>query len=314
MDKPALKKGMTIKINGVQKKSEPINQPKQEPAGKEEESFEWILPDTAKQEYDPVLLPVPAPKKKKAGIGIFTLNGSRFQKLKKPVMAILCAIVLGTGAGLFAIKMVTKEQTKNVPAAVTVPAVNEGSQEEKPAGTAEGGLKAFLVQGGVFSSEAAAAEIQESVRALDLPAEVFKAEDSYYLFIGAAEDLEASKALAQVEKAKGADVYWKELDFKTGGSLNEAQQKEMAKLDTAFHQLAEISASGLRGEKAEADIETAKKAIDSVETKNLPKGADGMKKELTAAAELSSSDSEAELLEAQGNLLLYLKQYQTLGK
>ena len=48
-----------------------------------------------------------------------------------------------------------------------------------------------------------------------MPAEVFQVDKNYYVFLGAAENLEATKELALLYKTHDIDVYWKEIDFTT---------------------------------------------------------------------------------------------------
>src|SRR5205807_2063474 len=97
-------------------------------------------------------------------------------------------------------------------------------------------IQAFLVQGGVFSTKESAQEVQALIRAKNVPAEVFQIEKDYYLFLGAAENLEASKELALIYKTQDIDVFWKEVDFTT---KRVAGDKEEEKVLSIYSSLAE---------------------------------------------------------------------------
>ena len=79
------------------------------------------------------------------------------------------------------------------------------------------------MQGGVFSTEESAQEVQALLHEKNVPAEVFQVDKNYYVFLGAAENLEATKELALLYKTHDIDVFWKEIDFTT--KLDEGESR-----------------------------------------------------------------------------------------
>ncbi|MDQ7863261.1 hypothetical protein RCO48_26100 [Peribacillus frigoritolerans] len=125
---------------------------------------------------------------------------------------------------MIAVKTITKEKAEV--SSVETPIPTEATVEDKKAAVTEPGnqLKTFLVQGGVFSSEDAARQIQKKIIEKQVPAEIFKLEESYYLFLGSAESLVASKELALFLKSYDVDVYWKEINFEAAGTSQEDEK------------------------------------------------------------------------------------------
>ncbi|USK58968.1 hypothetical protein [Peribacillus asahii] len=287
MDKSNQENGFTIKINGQEKSfkehSDPIEEGRTEAAAVEspDESFDWVLPNE--------IIPAPNPKKK-GKIHPYP-QPRRPWKLKTPFILAIVAIVVGTSLGFLAIRTITAEQTVTPPVEV---------EEEKPAvvppaeQTSEGAtVQTFLVQGGVFSTEEAAKEVQATLQAKKLPAEVFKMENEYYLFLGVAESLAATKELALEYKTQDVDVFWKELRFKA----------KIAEDDAAvdvYSSLAELSAAKLRNTDSSVDLQQVTKQLNGVQLSGNKEG----KKRLMEASELLQKNQASE---AQEKLLLFLQ-------
>jgi stage II sporulation protein B len=177
-------------------------------------------------------------------------------------------------------------------------------------------LKTFLVQGGVFSSEDAARQIQKKIIEKQVPAEIFKLEESYYLFLGSAESLAASKELALFLKSYDVDVYWKEINFEAAGTSQE-DEKTLDKMKAVYASLAETSATKLRGKAGTVNGETLKKNMDELKAGKLSPAFSKMNDDLTAAAksidEYESSKNEEKLFQAQESLLNFLLNYQNIS-
>ncbi|KON70271.1 hypothetical protein AKG34_16925 [Peribacillus butanolivorans] len=323
MDKSEKSKGIKIKINGEEKvfadKNKNVDQ---EAAGEEQEqtddSFEWILPDDSIE--NKVVL-VPAPKKKKMpkliGFGTGTLNSPADKRPIKPfLIAVICAVFFGSILGLIAVKTITKEKAADTSVETSITTASP-AEDTKPETMEQGAqLKTFLVQGGVFSSEDAAKQIQKKIIEKQVPAEIFKLEDSYYLFLGSAESLTASKELALFLKSYDVDVYWKEINFEAASK----SQKDEETLDTmkaVYSSLAETSATKLRGKETTVNEETLKKNMEKLKGENLSSDLSQMNNNLSAAAKLiteyETSKKEEYLLQAQGSLLDFLLNYQKIA-
>ncbi|MGE7766734.1 hypothetical protein [Peribacillus sp. NPDC096540] len=320
MDKSEKSKGVTIKINGEEKvfadKNKNVGQ---EAAGVEQEqtdeSFEWILPDDSIE--NKVVL-VPAPKKKMPkliGFGTGTLISPNKRPIKAFLIAVICAVFFGSILGLIAVKTITKEKAadSSVETSITTPSPAEDTKTETMVKGAQ--LKTFLVQGGVFSSEDAAKQIQKKIIEKQVPAEIFKIEDSYYLFLGSAESLTSSKELALFLKSYDVDVFWKEINFEAA-SKSQKDEETLDIMKSVYFSLAETSATKLRGKETTVNQETLKKNMEKLKGENLSSELSKMNNNLSAAAkwitEYETSKKEENLLQAQGNLLEFLLNYQNI--
>ncbi|USK73623.1 hypothetical protein [Peribacillus frigoritolerans] len=320
MGKPEESKGVTIKINGEEKVFADKKIESQEAASKEQEqtdeSFEWILPEDS-NESKIVLVPSPPKKKmpKLIGFGTGSLKGSDKRPIKTFMIAVICAVFFGSILGLIAVKTITKEKAEV--SSVETPIPTEATVEDKKAAVTEPGnqLKTFLVQGGVFSSEDAARQIQKKIIEKQVPAEIFKLEESYYLFLGSAESLAASKELALFLKSYDVDVYWKEINFEAAGTSQE--EKTLDKMKAVYASLAETSATKLRGKAGTVNGKTLKKNMDELKAGKLSPEFSKMNDDLTAAAksidEYETSKNEEKLFQAQESLLNFLLNYQNIS-
>ncbi|MGE6375576.1 hypothetical protein [Peribacillus muralis] len=320
MGKSGKSKGVTIKINGEEKVFADNGRVESEEAASEEqeqqdESFEWILPDEM-NENKIVLVPSPPKKKmpKLIGFGASSRKGSGNRPIKTFLIAVICAVFFGSILGLIAVKTITREKAA-VPS-VETPISTKAPVEDKKAAVKEKGnqLKTFLVQGGVFSSEDAAKQIQKKILEKKVPAQIFKAEDSYYLFLGSAESLASSKELALFLKSYDVDVYWKEIDLE-GSVKNEGDEQTLDKMKNVYASLSEISAAKLRGKEATVNREALKKNLNELKTAKVSTELSKMNADLSAAAEsiaeFELSKKEDKLLQAQGSLLEFLSSYQS---
>ncbi len=318
--KPGKSKGIKIKINGEEKGFADNGRIEREEAASEEQerqddSFEWILPDET-NENKIVLVPTPPKKKipKLIGFGASSRKGSEKRPIKTFLIAVICAVFFGSILGLIAVKTITREKAA-VPSAET-PISTKAPVEDKKAAVKGNAtqLKTFLVQGGVFSSEDAARQVQKKILEKQVPAEIFKLEDSYYLFLGSAESLASSKELALFLKSYDVDVYWKEINLEASGK-SQGDEKNLDKMKTVYASLAEISAAKLRGKEATVNREALKKDLNELKAAKVSEGLTKMNADLTAAAqsitEFESSKKEDELLKAQASLLDFLLNYQS---
>ena len=106
-------------------------------------------------------------------------------------------MIIGSSLGLIVLKAITADkEVAAVPVESKIP--NEPVKDEKKGAAVPTiqPLTVFLVQGGLFSNEEAAKQIQERVTAKGVPAEILKQDEKYYLFLGSATSLDESKQLA----------------------------------------------------------------------------------------------------------------------
>lgn len=279
-------KGITIKINGapkpfVEKKEIPIISEDDEAAAREssDESFDWILPNE--------MIPSSVPKKVK-----IHHKQRRQIKLKTPIILAIAAVIFGTSLGLVVIRTITSEQAvppvseppkQNIPA---VAPITEPSSENLT-------VQTFLVQGGVFSTKESAQQVQTLIQEKNVPAEVFQVDKNYYVFLGASENLEATKELALFYKTYDIDVYWKEIDLTTKFKKNQ----EIDKLFSIYSSLAELSSAQLRHAESNVKVNQVQAQLNEVQSSED-------KQALSEAADLLQKNKPSE---AQEKLLTFLK-------
>ena len=267
----------------LEKKDSPIISENDEAAAREssDESFDWILPNE--------IIPSPASKKIK-----IHHHQSRQIKLKTPIILAIVAVLVGTSLGLIVIRTITTEQTVNEPVEQTIPTVAPVTEEPTSPTSDHMTIQTFLVQGGVFSTEESAKEVQALIHEKNVPAEVFQVDKNYYLFLGAAENLEATKELALLYKTYEIDVFWKQIDFTT--KLAEGDQ-DVEKLLAAYTSLAELSAAQLRHAASNVEANQVKAQLNEVQSSER-------KQALSEAADFLQNDKPSE---AQEKLLTFLQ-------
>ncbi|WP_409301945.1 hypothetical protein [Peribacillus sp. SCS-155] len=328
MNKPAKQNQITIKINGKDNSFYEDSAEKEIidiEAGEEAEtaatienqleSFDWNLPEEQNEGNDGHF----SLSKKNTSPVIFSASDKRKRKatiIKAPLIAVVCAILLGTCFGYAVLKMVTSTDRKAVP--VAAPAV-----ESRPVAAAPEvvlpSINSFMVQGGVFSSEQAARKVQEKLTDSSVPVEVLRLDNRFYIFLGMADSLEKAKSLAGYYKLKKVDAFWKEITVSGKGTGSEDDKKVLGDMLALYQELAKNSAALLLGTEAKAEVKTAAAKINSLKPKANSahaKELNDMRGNLKASADLIEkyqSSSESTMLElSQEQLLFFLKNYQAL--
>ncbi|MDQ0219377.1 hypothetical protein ELQ35_14510 [Peribacillus cavernae] len=335
MDKSKNQKGLTIKINGQEKSFEETKKDRFHPESQvaaasekeKEESFDWMLPDEAATKG--AIGPAPVKKGKAAIYSFGGKSKSKGQKdgtgvLKAFLIAIICAIILGTFLGFIILKTITSDdgtqasgENQNVASA---PA-------EKPAATAESNkntslspLKVYLVQGGVFSTESSASKIQKSIKQKGVPAEIFKLDGRFYIFLGSAGSLQESKELASYFQSNQLDAFWKEVSLSAAIKGDGKESKLLSDMSALYSTLAQSTSSLLLSpetaideKRLEKQLKTVNETAKGVSVKPLA----ALKKNVSSASELlnkyQTSKDPRQLLQAQDQLLAFLKGYQSMG-
>ena len=122
----------------------------------------------------------------------------------------------------------------------------------------------------------------------------FKSTRIYYVFLGAAENLEATKELALLYKTHDIDVFWKEIDFTT---KLEKENQEIDKILAAYSSLAELSAAQLLNGTSNVEVNQVKAQLNEVQSSEY-------KETLNEAADLLQNNKPSE---AQEKLLTFLQ-------
>lgn len=321
-------KKITIKINGQVKTFKDgtlvDSKPEAAAAAEPEESFDWILPEEDEESERKVM------EMKKPKPGFFSFgNGWITPNKKKPIVflqtyliPIICAVIIGTSLGIIVLKTIAGTATTSGTQPYereTVPTEKSGKTadtgKEKKAAAVVTEIKTYLVQGGIFTTKDAAAEIQQQVAEKNVPAEIFKQDDQFVLYLGASSTLEESKKLAVFLKTYGVDVFWKEVTINSGAK--EKDQKILGDMVPVYQQLTQDSSAQLLGSDSKLNQEKTDKQLASLKTevKNASSASlSDAYNQLTAAAELhrqyQSSQEKTQLLQTQDKLLMFLQNYQ----
>ncbi|PLT30146.1 SPOR domain-containing protein [Peribacillus deserti] len=289
-----------------------------------EESFDWILPDPAGSDdkTKSSLSPYVVKTKKTKDTG--KLKGfKKITFIPSMWISILLAVVVGTSLGFIVLKTVTGQDMAE-PGAVpaSTPSNSVPLKDESGGGTALGvsnapALKAFVVQGGIYSKEKAAQSVRDSLSDTGVPVKITQLEDKYVLLLGVAESMEAAKSLAVYMKGQNIDSFWKEISF-SGTSKKGLTSKEiqyLKDLTAVYQMLSEKTASSIidtessiKGEKLKSGIEKVEKH-SAIENKNLAQ----MEKAIKEASSLYlSSTDTASQYKTQSKLLDFLGLYSNL--
>jgi stage II sporulation protein B len=327
MDKSGNRKSITIKINGQEKsfeekkedRSNPGNQMAAAAENSEEESFDWMLPDQDNGNMmNGKIKPAPLKKGKAA---IYNFGGkTKMKGIKAPFIAILCAILLGTCLGFIILKTFTSNDRAAIPekkpAISSAPASKPAAAEADTKKVSLPPLTTYLVQGGVFSSESSASDVQKTIKQKGMPSEIFKMNDRFYIFLGTAGSLEESKELASFYKQKKVPAFWKEVSF--SASIKQEKQRKMLDEMSGLYSTLSHTTSGLLLSSAfsvdQKQLDQQLKAMNETTKDESAKPLSIMIQNLASSAEFlsryQSTKNPEQLLLAQAKLLDFLQDYQ----
>ncbi|WP_455676128.1 SPOR domain-containing protein [Pradoshia sp.] len=297
MDKPTRERTIIVNMNGEQKvykwivSEDPgIRETLEQVASSVEEkpaSPLWIVSDTSNEK---ATVEGEKKAKKKWVFGKIKPDKRRLFGIGLPV---LVALVTGTVFGIIILKIVlfggagekTPMQQSGLP---VLGAVSES--EGKPISKER---TAFMVQGGVYSSQEAAKE-----RVLLLEGEgytpiILKQSEQWYIYLGTAGSLEDAKQLAVFFNKKGTETFWKEVEFtgKSGKVYTAAEQKAIKAMLHNVQQYDLVTAKHLMGDKTVAP-KTEEFSLEKVpdRLKNMYSLSESMKKLWAQYEQESNSD------------------------
>lgn len=292
MDKPGKPKTITIKINGKERPVEErkiisweSNRPpleKKDPFEamdeltakevaasqevKEEDEFDWILPEIEVDEELREYKMAPKKTKGKGSKGIITPIKKKKSNQKKILPSILLtvflAVLFGSSLGVLLLKMVISETTTETGGTP----VDENPPEEEtnsPAITTSLQLQpitGYVVQGGAFSNIEAASTEASLMVDKGLPAKPIEIEGKAYLFVGLGNSLPNAKAMGtEINNSKGIETFAKEIQI-GGGEKSELVESEKALLEMApslYESLSDISTSASVSASIPAELQEA---------------------------------------------------------
>jgi stage II sporulation protein B len=264
MDKQPNK--ISIKINGQEKvyqeqKNETKKQDETINVPSVQEEFSWVLPEekSAKVVSIEDLRHVKSQKKPNMmkESPVWKRGTETKHAVKKVVLIMSVAILVGTGLGMFSLKLMTgegsifapeKAEPVDVPGTGLLEEPKETGEATKPAASAAlPALTLYAVQAGVFSTKQAGEEAVRNMRAKGYAAAAVQNEKSYALFIGIGLDEKVIKEAGEHYKQQGENIYVKPYDIPAVHmkEWSETERKVMAKAQVPFHTLLSLSAETL---------------------------------------------------------------------
>ncbi|MFP5114410.1 SPOR domain-containing protein [Bacillaceae bacterium C204] len=292
-----------------------------------DESFDWIIPESSDHDIEEFKI-VPSQTSKKTVLPkITTFSTNTKKKNGRPFGTILIsaafAILIGTTIGVVMLKLViTPPSNKAVttePIEVTEKPVStetKTSEGKNTSSAAISQLTTYVIQGGVFSSEAGAKEISSNL-SKSVPSRAVEMDGKYYLFLGVADSIEEAKALGAQYKENGVkDVFAKPLllEEKKFSNLTDKEKTFLKTVPTIYQTLSLTTSNALVTKDLSEDESNVLSDIDatlkgSVKNEKIK----DLKAELVSANEkvksYQESKEEKNLTEAQQHLLNFLSIY-----
>ncbi|MBT2643099.1 SPOR domain-containing protein [Bacillus sp. ISL-41] len=289
-----------------------------------EESFDWILPDPVDEEIikEYKIAPKQAKKQKKNGIGISVWNtkSKRSNRLYTTIiMNVLFAVLLGTAFGVTFLKFLPSEPDTAAPA-VTQP--KAGQTAESPAGGKEQlelkSIQTFIVQNGIFTTEAGAKERVQLLAGQGVTAELFPVNGQFAVFLGTAGSIEAAKQQSEALKAKGVEVFAKPFEIAggTAAGLAAAESEFLKQVPEIYTILMNGSAAAPEEVKKVENYQAMLTKIEdkSVEDQTVLKAKVSMERASAAFTSYQKTKDANQLAEMEKSLLAFLSAYQAIGK
>ncbi|MED4345339.1 hypothetical protein [Heyndrickxia coagulans] len=324
LDKAKKKAKITVKVGG--KKMKPEESVKvhdwkaaeetaaaQEDSAKEEESFEWVLPELDAdqiEEFRPIHY-TPAPKKK----SIFPKKTAANRAAPAILFSVVSAVVFGALLGFVVLKFIAygDHQTKLPNQQAEGAATGAAQQEARlPA------LSIGIIQAGVFSTEGAASKVSRELASKKVPSMQLSMDGQRYIFAGVADSLGTAKKMETAWKDKGVELYAKEISFSSKKVQTTTKDEQIFVRETVplFQKLAKETAAAVQNGRVSPDgMKTAETAAGKVKklAKVRQETLGRLKKYETAAYEslvaYQKSGNRQDLTNAEQNLLDYVKVY-----
>ncbi|MCQ6278262.1 SPOR domain-containing protein [Bacillus sp. EB600] len=321
----------SIEINSVQTDNDAIV----ETAATQEqndESFDWILPEQAETQSELSLYKSPAKaSKQKKSIRLPALSKVERKNtgpFKPIILSVVFAVLLGTSFGVLMLKLVITDHGKS--SAVEAPAV-PAPKKDSPINDSKSQvaatiqpLKAYMIQGGVFTKKETADQMASQTIKKGIPAETLEMNGQYYLFLGAADSLDNARSLGTIYKHKGIDgVFTKTVTIpeKNLSNLTSSEKSFMENALAIIALLTNLTSNKMAGGtfpstelKSLSGLETKLTKIDSKGIKD--KKIIALKLEITRAInqvkDYQQKKDHKAIVNAQQHLLTFLAVYYSL--
>jgi stage II sporulation protein B len=297
-----------------------------------DESFDWILPESAENEIDEYKYLTPKKdknnsKKKRMSSTISSVRG-KSSVFKSFSISIIFAILIGTSFGFIMLKLVGIDQTKQKVLETSIP-VNEAKEpENKTVNKTEKitlqPFTAYVVQGGVYSTKEGATEISNQVISKGASGGMIEMDGKNFLILGVADSIERAKGLGNFYKEKGIGEIWAKsfpVPEKTIVKINPDEKNFLENSQSVYQMLSGITSDVIINasipNEVKNTISQAETILGKVEDKKVKNTKiKDLKKELVSAMELvkdyQNSNDQKNLIKAQQHLLNYFSLYYSL--
>lgn len=312
MDKPKKRPSISVTIGDKQKKQErkeleikewekgSVESAAAAEPEKDEDEFEWIFPEEVEQKEEAITQYVPKQ------------STSSRRGIAKWIIIIASAVLIGLLLGYTMLKVVIQERGEQPQAVLKEENASDGSSSadvpaaEKPAAQSLSPIEASVVQGGIFSTEEAAAAMKSEITAKDIPAEVILQDGQYIVWLAVAATLDTAKMIGEAYEEGGAAVYAKQASISPSSEL----QSSAAELASLFPKVAEASGRRAAGRDVDsAELSALEKELGEVKVPEGDQAAAELKQLLTASLDELKGNQPQDAKAAQEKLLAFLSIY-----
>jgi stage II sporulation protein B len=290
-----------------------------------DESFDWILPELNDEPVvkENKIADQPKKNKNKGWIGSTNRKNNASRGIFASVFfAILLAIVIGVSFGLILLKLVITDY-----AAEEITEPRPTVNQEKPSGgTASVNvppISAFIVQGGVFSTNQSAEEVKTAVEQKGAPAQIVNMNGKFFLYLSVADSIENAKEIGNELKKNDLETFAKPLDFggKEISGLQDTERKLLESAPALYETLAQAAseaalAHSISKDTAENIVKQGDLILQTEETKikneNIKLAISNLANAVEKANAFQKSPEPETAKELQNELLSFLAAYQSL--
>lgn len=306
MDKPKKQQlSLTIssKQEGSQQKKELLVQDWQKGGresaaaaeNKKEEEFQWVFPDEVEKKEETISL--------KASLHP---QQARRRVIGKLLFIIISAILIGLLFGYAMVNIVTQKEEAPPQAMLTEPKQKQKSTSPTEPTTASllPTIETSIVQGGVFSTKAAAEKGINRMKEEGVVAEIVQKDEQFLVVLGVSSQLATAKQLGETYRAQVADVYAKTTTISS--SIKTTGEESFVE---AFSVVAEESAKTLIGLPVDkAKLTEVEKELQ-IEKGTQKEEVSSLQRLLVDAVNQAKSDQPQAARAAQEKLLAFLAEY-----
>lgn len=287
-------------------------------AEKEEEDFDWILPEPSEDsELEEYKIASYTSKEKKGKGVIKALKKNKSNLSPSIFFALFFAVIIGMSFGFILLRLVISDQTLGAEEVVTTVTPTEQSQQTTIETYTLPIVSTFVVQESAYSTIEKANEGKKNLEQKGIPAAIITTDRSY-LLVGIGETKENGKAIGERLVDKGIEIYAKEIQV--GGSqiskITSSEQKLLEQASQLYAPLVTIS-TGLSleqtpSEEASKKVEQLKVEWDKIKSDEIKnKTLSQLKEELDKAMTIAVNPSTEKSTELQQHLLSFLSLYQS---